>query len=138
MATATNKQATAGRASAALSVIRSGEGSEQTAQTPGMVRRELVVTTGAWVGTARTQPGVTSGWHHHGDYETFIVVQAGRIRMEFGAGGGGTCEGSQGDLIVVPKGAVHRESNPGDVEQVILVVRVGTGDPVFNVDGPAA
>jgi uncharacterized RmlC-like cupin family protein len=128
---------TSSPAAGTLQVFGPDDGSAQTAQTQGMLRRELVVTPGAWVGSARTQPGVTSGWHHHGDYDTFITVQAGRIRMEFGAGGGETCEAGPGELIFVPKGAVHRESNPGVTEQVILLVRVGSGDPVFNVDGPA-
>ena len=130
---------TAGAAGAAeaIRVIGLEHGTEQTAQTPGMRRRELLATERAWVGTARTQPGVTSGWHHHGDYETFITVQAGRIRMEYGAGGRESSEAGPGELLVVPRGAVHRESNPGDVEQLVLLVRVGSGEPVFNVAGPA-
>jgi hypothetical protein len=36
----------------------------------------------------------------------------------------------------VAPGAIHRESNPTDVESQIIVVRSGTGEPVFNVEGP--
>jgi uncharacterized RmlC-like cupin family protein len=89
------------------------------------------------VGLARTAPGVVSGWHHHGDYDTYLVVQAGAIRMEFGPGGSDACVAVAGDFLHVPKGAIHRESNPADVEQVMTVVRVGTGEPVFNVERPA-
>ncbi len=125
-------------ASSAIRVISIDQGTEQTVQTLGMQRRELVTTERTWVGTARTQPGATSGWHHHGDYETIITVQAGHIRMEYGAGGREACEAGPGEILVVPRGAVHRESNPGDREQLVLVVRVGSGEPVFNVAGPAA
>jgi uncharacterized RmlC-like cupin family protein len=60
------------------------------------------------------------------------------IRMEFGPAGGESCTAVAGDFLHVPQGAIHRESNPGAVEQVMVVVRVGSGDPVFNVEGPAA
>lgn len=117
-------------------VVKADQGTRQTAQTPGMDRQEMLTTPGAWVGVARTQPGVTSGWHHHGDYETIIYVQVGRILMEFGPDGQDACMGDAGDFVYVPRGAMHRESNPGDVEQQVVLVRVGSGIPVFNVDGP--
>ncbi|MBI3970849.1 MAG: cupin domain-containing protein [Chloroflexi bacterium] len=121
-----------------IRVIKPEQATQQTTQTPGMVRHEVISHPGAWVGVARTAPGVTSGWHHHGDHETFIYVAAGQVRMEFGPGGRDACDAQPGDFIHVPKGAIHRESNPSDVEQVLVLVRVGTGAPVFNVDGSAA
>jgi uncharacterized RmlC-like cupin family protein len=36
----------------------------------------------------------------------------------------------------IPKGVIHRESNPGDEESVAVVVRLGAGVPVVNVDRP--
>jgi uncharacterized RmlC-like cupin family protein len=56
--------------------------------------------------------------------------------MEFGAAGGRTLDAGPGDFVYVAPGVVHRESNPTDVESQIVVVRSGTGEPVFNVDGP--
>jgi uncharacterized RmlC-like cupin family protein len=41
-----------------------------------------------------------------------------------------------GDFLFVAAGAIHRESNPADVESRIIVVRSGSGEPVVNVDGP--
>ena len=38
--------------------------------------------------------------------------------------------------MLIPKGLVHREGNPGGESSYLVVVRVGTGEPVFNVDGP--
>jgi uncharacterized RmlC-like cupin family protein len=57
---------------------------------------------------------------------------------EFGLGGTDSCVGSRGDLFFIPKGGVHRESNPGSDESVALVVRLGRGESVFNVHEPAS
>src|SRR6266508_137475 len=84
------------------------------AQTPGMVRQEAIATAGMWAGLARTDPGVVSGWHHHGDYESAIYVLSGALRMEFGAGGAEVLDAGPGDFVYVARGAIHRESNPGD------------------------
>ncbi len=45
-------------------------------------------------------------------------------------------ETTAGDFTLIPKGVVHRESNPGIEEQVVAVFRVGSGILVVNVDGP--
>jgi quercetin dioxygenase-like cupin family protein len=57
--------------------------------------------------------------------------------MEFGPDGQDWCEAQADDFIHVPRGAVHREINPGDTENILLIIRVGSGEPVFNVEGPA-
>jgi hypothetical protein len=38
--------------------------------TPGMDRQQAVATEGTWAGFVRTEAGMVSGWHHHGEYET--------------------------------------------------------------------
>jgi uncharacterized RmlC-like cupin family protein len=106
------------------------------AGTPGMIREEAVATGGLWAGYVRTAAGMVSGWHHHGSYETAIYILSGGLRMEFGPGGGETLEAGSGDFVYVAPGAIHRESNPTAAESQIVVVRSGTGAPVFNVDGP--
>ncbi|MDQ1568311.1 MAG: hypothetical protein QOF96_3191 [Actinomycetota bacterium] len=105
--------------------------------TPGMVREEAVATGGMWAGFVRTAAHDTSGWHHHGDYETSIYVVAGEVRMESGTAGGDVVLAGPGDFFYVPPGAVHREGNPGDEEAHLIVVRAGSGPAVVNVDGPA-
>jgi len=40
--------------------------------TPGIVREQAIAVESLWAGLARTTPGMTSGWHHHGGYETSI------------------------------------------------------------------
>ena len=105
--------------------------------TPGISREQAVAVEGMWAGLARTEPAMTSGWHHHGDYDTSIYVASGSLRMECGPGGTVVVEAGAGDFVFVPKGAVHREGNPGDSESHLVVVRAGTGPAVVNVDGPA-
>lgn len=46
-------------------------------------------------------------------------------------------EAKPGDFVHVPKGVVHREMNPFDEEGAIVLMRVGSGPPVVNVEGPA-
>jgi len=101
-----------------------------------MTREEAVATDRLWAGLARTEAGMTSGWHHHGDYESTIYVLSGVLRMEFGPRGAELLEAGPGDFLHVAPGAVHRESNPSDEECRIVVVRSGSGEPVINVDGP--
>lgn len=104
--------------------------------TPGMIREQAIATDRTWAGLARTEPGMVSGWHHHGDYESTIYVLSGALRMEFGQGGTQTLQAGPGDFLYVAPRAVHRESNPTDQESQIVVVRSGSGEPVINVDGP--
>ncbi len=105
--------------------------------TPGIVREEAVHTEGMWAGLARTETGMVSGWHHHGEYESTIYVLTGSLRMEFGSEGAEIFDADPGDFVFVGKQAVHRESNPSADEATFIVVRAGEGEPVVNVDGPA-
>lgn len=105
--------------------------------TSGMIREEAITTDGMWAGLVRTDAHMTSGWHHHGDYDTSIYVLSGAIRMECGPGGETVVEAGPGDFMHVPKGAIHRESNPTDVESQLIVIRAGEGPAVVNVEEPA-
>ena len=104
--------------------------------TPGMTRETAVETDGMWAGFVRTASGMTSGWHHHGAYETSIYVVTGALHMEFGPGGSDVLTAGPGDFLYVAPGAVHREGNPTDEEADIIVVRSGSGPAVINVEGP--
>jgi uncharacterized RmlC-like cupin family protein len=105
--------------------------------TPGVIREQAIAVDGLWAGFVRTAPGMTSGWHHHADYETSIFVAEGGLRMEFGPGGNDVVDAEPGDFVRVPKGAIHREGNPTDGESHLIVVRAGHGPATVNVDGPA-
>lgn len=108
------------------------------APTPGMTREQAVATEGMWAGFVTTDAGMVSGWHHHGDYESSIYVLTGALRMEFGPGGSELLDATPGDFVYVAPHEIHREGNPTEVSSTLVVVRAGSGEPVFNVDGPAA
>jgi uncharacterized RmlC-like cupin family protein len=120
-----------------VTVVRAAERVEGE-HTPGMIREQAIAVPGIWAGLVRTEAHMTTGWHHHADYDTSIYVIHGLLRMEFGPGGSDTVEAGPGDFLHVPKGAIHREGNPGGEESQIVVVRAGHGPAVVNVDGPAS
>jgi uncharacterized RmlC-like cupin family protein len=106
--------------------------------TPGMRRQRAFESGGLWAGVVHTEPGATSGWHHHGDHETSLYVVSGRMRLAFGPGGGTTVEAGPGDFVHVPARTVHRESNPADEVATAVIARAGAGAPTVNVPGPPA
>ncbi len=105
--------------------------------TPGIVREIAFTGDDARVIRARVEPGIVSGWHHHGDNDVYGYVVSGSIRFEGGPGGTDMIAVGQGDFFHVPARAVHRDVNPSAIEghEVILFLR-GSGPVVVNVDGP--
>ena len=70
---------------------------------------------------SRVDPGVVSGWHHHGDYDVYgYAISVG-----------------PGDFFHVPARSIHRDVNPSTIEgqEVVLFLR-GTGPMVVNAEGP--
>lgn len=116
-------------------VIRSAELADAD-PTPGMVRRRAFDAGHLWAGLVHTEPGATSGWHHHGDHETSLYVVAGSMRLESGPGGRTVVDAGPGDFVHVPAYAVHRESNASADRSTAVIARSGTGEPTINVDGP--
>jgi uncharacterized RmlC-like cupin family protein len=105
--------------------------------TPGKVREQAIVIDGLWSGLVRTEPGMMSGWHHHGEHDTSVYVVEGTVRVEFGPGGAQAVDGGPGDFLHIPKHVVHREGNTGSTTAHEVVTRSGTGPLTINVDGPA-
>lgn len=104
--------------------------------TAGLTREQAIASERMWAGFARTDPGMVSGWHHHGGHESTIYVLSGTLRMEFGPGGAEMLDAAPGDFVFVPAGTVHRESNPSNEPAGLVVVRAGSGRSVVNVNGP--
>ena len=104
--------------------------------TTGMFRGEATLGENSCAVEIHTQPGVVSGWHHHGDHVTYGYVISGSLRFEFGPGGEDVVEVEPGGFFVVPANTIHREANPAGDEQILVGVRIGSGPTVFNVDGP--
>jgi uncharacterized RmlC-like cupin family protein len=98
-----------------------------------MDRQQAISTDGMWAGYVRTDPGMVSGWHHHGEYDSSIYVLTGAFKLEFGEE---TAVANPGDFVLIPKHVVHRESNPTTEPAYFVVVRSGHGESNFNVDGP--
>lgn len=105
--------------------------------TPGMQRQEAFASDTVWAGFVRNEPGTASGWHHHGEFDTVVYVVGGRLRMESGPDGSDAVDAGPDDFVFVPKGVVHRESNPSSGPTDVVVVRSGHGESTINVDGPA-
>jgi uncharacterized RmlC-like cupin family protein len=89
-----------------------------------------------WIGYVTTEAGVHSGWHHHGEMDTYVYVVRGSIELESGPGGRDVARAGAGDFTHIPAGIVHREGTPGDTSAEAVVVRIGRGQPIFNVEGP--
>jgi uncharacterized RmlC-like cupin family protein len=106
--------------------------------TPGVAREQAIATDGLWSGFVRTDPGVLSGWHHHGDHDTSIFVVEGSMRIEFGPSGAAAIDAEAGDFVHVSKHVVHREANHGDTTSHLVVTRAGHGVTTVNVEGPPA
>jgi uncharacterized RmlC-like cupin family protein len=121
-----------------ITVIASTERPATGPPTPGMERFEAYVGDDRWVGYAETEPGVRSGWHHHGEMDTYVYVVRGAIELESGPGGRTIVAARAGDFAHIPVGTVHREGTPGDEPGAVVVVRIGRGQPVFAVEGPDA
>jgi uncharacterized RmlC-like cupin family protein len=121
-------------------IIRAGELSSSTAQTPGMHRRAAVTTelTGAsklWAGTVTIEPKAKTGAHHHGDLESVIYVVNGLARLRWGEHLEFVAEAEAGDFIYVPPYVPHQEINASDDLQLHCVLtRSGQQGLVVNLD----
>jgi quercetin dioxygenase-like cupin family protein len=114
----------------------SPDGLSAGASTPGVVREVAFETGRATLIRARAEPGAVSGWHHHGDRDVLGHVVRGAARFEFGPAGRETTEVEEGGFFHVPAGLVHRDVNPLDAPQEIILAVVGEGPVVVNVEGP--
>jgi quercetin dioxygenase-like cupin family protein len=104
-------------------------------QTPSIRRQEAFVEDDRWVGYVTTTPGDWSGWHHHGATDTYLYVLAGELEFEFGPDRQ-TVTFSTGDFAHMPAGVVHRERTLPGLPGEVVLVRVGRGPTVVNVDEP--
>jgi uncharacterized RmlC-like cupin family protein len=104
--------------------------------TPGIVREIAFATDRGLLVRARVEGGAVSGWHHHGDREVLGYVVKGRARFDFGPGGNESTDVEEGGFFHVPLRLVHRDVNPTDDPQELVLSFVGEGPLVVNLDGP--
>ena len=120
--------------------VRIGRGELVEIESPPEIRRQQAFAKpGLWAGIATTQPGLLSGWHHHGGHDTIVYVLSGRLAIEFGEGGRQAVQVAAGDFLVIPSGLVHREGTPtGDPSESVVIRAGGDGPPTIEVDGPSS
>jgi uncharacterized RmlC-like cupin family protein len=94
---------------------------------------------GIWMGQTHVRPGARSADHHHGESETAIFVVAGHPAFVYLDGGVETrIETSPGDYVYVPPYAPHREENPSDTDEALVVIARNTQEAiVVNLPGLA-
>jgi len=104
---------------------------------PGITRYFAFKGDGHLVVRAYIEPGTSSGWHHHGDYDVYGYIVTGVARFEYSLQKEDAISVGPGDFFHVPSHTVHRDVNPSSNErqEVILFLR-GSGELVINVDGP--
>jgi uncharacterized RmlC-like cupin family protein len=109
----------------------------EAAGSPGITRHKAFQGEGVLVVRSRADPGVVSGWHHHGDHDVYGYIIAGVVRFEGGPGGRDVVSVGAGDFFHVPARTVHRDVNPSQSEgQEVILFLKGAGPMVVNVDGP--
>jgi len=109
---------------------------EPAETTHGVDRREAFFTDTAWFGRMQNTPNQVSGWHVHLNHDTYGHPLVGRAFAEFGPGGRERIVPGQGDFIEIPRGVVHREGNPDDAPNDGIILRVGRGPVIANLEGP--
>jgi uncharacterized RmlC-like cupin family protein len=111
-----------------------------TAQTGGM-RRFAAISGGTvgserlWMGQTHVAPATASSDHHHGESETAIYVVSGRPEFVFVDDSGGEPEevrlrAAPGDYIFVPPFVPHREENPDESEEAVVVIARSTQEAI--------
>jgi uncharacterized RmlC-like cupin family protein len=89
------------------------------------------------IGRSRVAGGVESAWHHHGKRDVYGYMVLGTLRFDFGKGAGKSVMAHTGDFFHIPLGLVHRDVNPDERKEAVVVnIMFGRGPPVVNVEGP--
>jgi quercetin dioxygenase-like cupin family protein len=108
----------------------------ETPSSPGITRHLAFQGEGCLVLRSRIGPGVSSGWHHHADYDVYGYVVSGVARLESESGEEVAVTLGPGDFLHVPPHTVHREVNPSSEEGEVILFLRGSGPLVVNVDDP--
>jgi uncharacterized RmlC-like cupin family protein len=119
-------------------LIRRADRRAATGLPAGSRGEEAFADPGAWVGFIDLPPGATSGWHHHGAWDSYACVLRGVLRWEYGVNGREALEVHAGDVGRMPARVVHRDVSAGDEDLSMILFRAGEGALTFDVEGPAA
>lgn len=120
------------------SVVRSNERRPATGLPIGSSGEEVFRDPAAWVGVLELEPGATSGWHHHGEWDSYAYVLEGVLRWEYGARAEKAIEVAPGDVGRMPARLVHRDVSAGNQTLRLVLFRTGHGELTIDVPGPSA
>lgn len=119
------------------SVVRSTDRSSATGLPVGVGGEQAFHHDHGWVGFLRLEPGASSPWHHHGDWDSYAYVTGGVLRWEFGDEGRDSIDVGPGDVGHMPAWIVHRDVSVGAEDLVMVLFRAGEGPLTTDVDGPS-
>ena len=106
---------------------------------PEIHRRQAFAKPGLWAGLTTTEPGLVSGWHHHGGHDTIVYVISGHVAIEFGGGWSPGRPGRRRRLPGDPERPRPPRGTPGQEPSRSVVIRAGgDGPPTIEVDGPSS
>ena len=119
-------------------LVRLADRHPATGLPAGVVGEEGFRDAGAWVGFLELVPEAASGWHHHGEWDSYAYVLAGVLRWEFGADGRDAVEVGPGDVGHMPAWVVHRDVSAGSESLSMVLFRAGRGELTVDVPAPDA
>ena len=70
------------------------------------------------------EPGQASSWHRHTTNYLFIVVEPGRLKVEFDDGASEENDYELGQVVVGQKDSIHRVTNAGSARYRNTVVEL--------------
>jgi uncharacterized RmlC-like cupin family protein len=117
-------------------LVRRGDRRPATGLPVGSRGEEAFSDSRAWVGFIELPPGAASGWHHHGEWDSYACVQRGILRWEYGQGGSEALEVGPGDVGRMPAHVVHRDVSAGTEDLEMVLFRAGEGPLTIDVEGP--
>lgn len=126
-----------GVADAALPAVVGTDELVPAAGSPNLVRETPFPDEDVLLLRVRAAGGAAAGWHHHGDNVYFGYAVDGPSETEYGPCGDEVARIGVDECFGVPRGLVHRDTNPTDETHTGIIWLCGGEPRVVNVDGPA-
>ncbi len=121
-----------------IEVVRGGE-LRTGDSTKGIVRDRAFESDEVLFGQSKIAVGTQSGWHHHGTRHLYGFIVSGTLRFDFLKTRIESIEVNPGDFFHIPVGLVHRDVNPDQTTEAVVVnILLGKGPAVVNVPDPSA
>lgn len=108
-------------------ILKAGE------STTGITRSKAIETSNILFGRTNISRGAKSGWHHHGNRNLYGFLAMGKLVFE--CKDAAPVEIRTGDFFCVPGSVIHRDVNPDqNADAVVVNLVIGEGPPVINVE----